>query len=231
MWSRASWTALSLPDDRHAQARIVGPRGLRPGARLHGDGRPRQRALSGVAPSPTRLTAPGARATFAQMFHCRSGWAGLVRPVTCHPSALEAHHAASHRIAHFSHSPAHRGRGGSSRGVPTGQETGEASVEVEMDGVRAAEDQHSVVKLVGGHGFSDFQAAFDRAFSRQPLQDEHYRVAATGELETAPRRWRAMFGRDSARPQGPSRDGSTLGRTGTWRDVADFGRKLQSRSP
>ncbi len=51
-----------------------------------------------------------------------------------------------------------------------------------MDGVGAAEDQHSVVKLVGGHGFSDFQAAFDRAFSRQPLQDEHYRVTATGEL-------------------------------------------------
>jgi hypothetical protein len=46
-------------------------------------------------------------------------------------------------------------------------------VEIELEGVGPAEDNSTVVKFVGIETLDDFQAAFDRTFSRQPLQDEH----------------------------------------------------------
>ena len=49
----------------------------------------------------------------------------------------------------------------------------EASVEIELDGKGPAEDQHSVIEFVDVHSLGDFKAAFDRAFSHKPLQEEH----------------------------------------------------------
>ncbi len=48
-----------------------------------------------------------------------------------------------------------------------------SEVEIELEGVGPAEDNSTVVKFVGIQTLDDFQAAFDRAFSRQPLQDGH----------------------------------------------------------
>lgn len=49
----------------------------------------------------------------------------------------------------------------------------EPEVELELEGVGPAEDEDTAIKFVGIHSLADFQAAFDLAFSRQPLQEEH----------------------------------------------------------
>lgn len=46
-------------------------------------------------------------------------------------------------------------------------------VEIELVGIGPAEDISTVIKFVDIHTLDDFQAAFDRAFSHQPLQEEH----------------------------------------------------------
>ncbi len=48
-----------------------------------------------------------------------------------------------------------------------------SEVEIELEGVGPAENNATVVKFVGIETLDDFQAAFDHAFSRQPLQDGH----------------------------------------------------------
>lgn len=44
-------------------------------------------------------------------------------------------------------------------------------IEIELKGVDS--DNGTVIKLVQIHTFEDFEKAFDRAFARRPLQDEH----------------------------------------------------------
>ena len=52
-------------------------------------------------------------------------------------------------------------------------EADEATVEIELEGVERAEDESTVIKFVDIHNMDDFNAAFDQAFARTPLQDEH----------------------------------------------------------
>ncbi len=52
-------------------------------------------------------------------------------------------------------------------------EAGDGEIEVELQGVGPAEGNGTVVKLIQIRSMADFEAAFERAFSRQPLQDEH----------------------------------------------------------
>ena len=52
-------------------------------------------------------------------------------------------------------------------------EADDAEVDVELEGVGPADGNATVIKLIRIHSFDDFEAAFDKAFSRQPLQDEH----------------------------------------------------------
>lgn len=52
-------------------------------------------------------------------------------------------------------------------------EPSENAIEIELEGVGPAEDNSTVVRFVDIQSFDDFQAAFDRTFSRSPLQDEH----------------------------------------------------------
>ncbi|MGD8375551.1 MAG: hypothetical protein PVF68_05370 [Acidobacteriota bacterium] len=46
-------------------------------------------------------------------------------------------------------------------------------VEIELEGVGRADDNATTLKLVKIESLDDFKAAFDRTFSRVPLQDEH----------------------------------------------------------
>lgn len=46
-------------------------------------------------------------------------------------------------------------------------------VEVELEGVGPADGNSTVLKFIHIRSLGDFQAAFDNAFSRQPLQEEH----------------------------------------------------------
>jgi len=52
-------------------------------------------------------------------------------------------------------------------------ERDEAKVEIELEGVGPADDEATVIELVEIHSLEDFKAAFENAFARQPLQDEH----------------------------------------------------------
>lgn len=52
-------------------------------------------------------------------------------------------------------------------------EDDEGYVEIELEGVEPTSDGDTVIKFVGINSLADFQAAFDQAFSRQPLQEEH----------------------------------------------------------
>jgi hypothetical protein len=47
------------------------------------------------------------------------------------------------------------------------------SVEVEIEGAGKAEGHDTTIRFVQIRSMADFQAAFDKAFSRVPLQDEH----------------------------------------------------------
>jgi hypothetical protein len=49
----------------------------------------------------------------------------------------------------------------------------EDTVELEFEGVGRTDGNDTVIKFVGIHTVDDFKKAFDRAFSRGPLQDEH----------------------------------------------------------
>lgn len=49
----------------------------------------------------------------------------------------------------------------------------EDTVEIELEGVGKTDGNDTVVKFVGIHSLDDFKKAFDRTFSRVPLQDEH----------------------------------------------------------
>lgn len=49
----------------------------------------------------------------------------------------------------------------------------DSTVELELEGVGASEDRDTALKFVGIHSYDDFMAAFDRTFSRRPLQEEH----------------------------------------------------------
>lgn len=49
----------------------------------------------------------------------------------------------------------------------------EDTVEIEFEGVGRTDGNDTVIKFVGIHTLEDFKKAFDRAFSRVPLQDEH----------------------------------------------------------
>jgi hypothetical protein len=49
----------------------------------------------------------------------------------------------------------------------------EDTVEIELEGVGKTDGNDTVVKFVGIHTLDDFKKAFDRTFSRVPLQDEH----------------------------------------------------------
>jgi hypothetical protein len=46
-------------------------------------------------------------------------------------------------------------------------------VELELDGIGPAGGNSTVIKLLGVHTPEDLEAAFDKAFSKVPLQDEH----------------------------------------------------------
>jgi len=50
---------------------------------------------------------------------------------------------------------------------------GDEGIEVELEGVGKSDGNDTVIKFVGINSFADFKKAFDRAFSRVPLQDEH----------------------------------------------------------
>lgn len=63
----------------------------------------------------------------------------------------------------------------------------EGEIEVELDTVQEDSD-HSVIKFVGIRSMADFQAAFDHAFARVPLQDEHPDWAAEIRQAIAERR-------------------------------------------
>ena len=52
-------------------------------------------------------------------------------------------------------------------------ESDEASIEIELEGVDSADGESTVIKLIDIHTMDDFQKAFDLAFARSPLQDEH----------------------------------------------------------
>lgn len=47
------------------------------------------------------------------------------------------------------------------------------TLEAEFEGVGEWDGTDTVIKFVGINSVADFEAAFDRAFARQPLQDEH----------------------------------------------------------
>lgn len=49
----------------------------------------------------------------------------------------------------------------------------ENALEIELEGIGPADGNSTVVRFVDIHSFADFQAAFERAFSKSPLQDEH----------------------------------------------------------
>ena len=49
----------------------------------------------------------------------------------------------------------------------------EGAFEVELYGVGPSDGTDTVIKFVNIEGMEDFEAAFDRAFATQPLQDEH----------------------------------------------------------
>jgi hypothetical protein len=49
----------------------------------------------------------------------------------------------------------------------------ESSAEIELEGVGASADRHTIIKLINIHTLDDFQKAADLAFSHKPLQDEH----------------------------------------------------------
>lgn len=49
----------------------------------------------------------------------------------------------------------------------------EDTVELEFEGVGRTDGNDTVIKFVGIRTLDDFKKAFDRAFSRAPLQDEH----------------------------------------------------------
>lgn len=49
----------------------------------------------------------------------------------------------------------------------------EPSVEIELEGVGASTDRHTIIKLIKINSLADFQAAADLAFAHKPLQEEH----------------------------------------------------------
>ena len=49
----------------------------------------------------------------------------------------------------------------------------DGEVEVELEGVGAADDYETVIKFVDIYSFEDFEKAFALAFARKPLQEEH----------------------------------------------------------
>ena len=52
-------------------------------------------------------------------------------------------------------------------------EADERTVEIELEGRGPVEDEETVILLVEIDTYDDFRAAFDKAFSRRPLQEEH----------------------------------------------------------
>jgi len=46
-------------------------------------------------------------------------------------------------------------------------------VEIELDGMGPVSDEHTVIKFIHISTLSDFERAFEQAFSRVPLQEEH----------------------------------------------------------
>ncbi|MEM8961318.1 MAG: hypothetical protein AAGD38_07575 [Acidobacteriota bacterium] len=67
-------------------------------------------------------------------------------------------------------------------------EDDEATVEVELEGIRAADGNDTVVAFVNIHTLEDFKAAFEKTFSRIPLQDEHDDWSADAKRAIAERR-------------------------------------------
>lgn len=49
----------------------------------------------------------------------------------------------------------------------------EGTVEIQLEGAGASEGRDTAIRFVNISSFADFEAAFNRAFSKQPLQDEH----------------------------------------------------------
>ncbi len=49
----------------------------------------------------------------------------------------------------------------------------EPAVEIELEGVGASTDRHTIVKFIKINTLEDFQAAADLAFAHKPLQEEH----------------------------------------------------------
>jgi len=49
----------------------------------------------------------------------------------------------------------------------------EDALEIELEGIGPADGNSTVIRFVDIRSFDDFQAAFERAFSKSPLQDEH----------------------------------------------------------
>jgi hypothetical protein len=52
-------------------------------------------------------------------------------------------------------------------------EADDGEVEIELEGRGSADDEETVILFTDIYSFDDFQAAFDLAFARRPLQDEH----------------------------------------------------------
>ena len=48
-----------------------------------------------------------------------------------------------------------------------------STIEIEIEGVGTSEDRDSALKFIGISSLDNFKAAFDRAFSKVPLQEEH----------------------------------------------------------
>lgn len=49
----------------------------------------------------------------------------------------------------------------------------EGTVEIQLEGAGASEGRDTALRFVAIHSFADFEAAFARTFSSQPLQNEH----------------------------------------------------------
>lgn len=67
-------------------------------------------------------------------------------------------------------------------------EDDEGEVEIELEGRGPVDDEETVILLVDVWSFDDFQAAFDKAFARGPLQDEHADWSAEMKDAVAERR-------------------------------------------
>ncbi len=52
-------------------------------------------------------------------------------------------------------------------------EADEGTVEIELEGVESADGERTVIEMVQIYSLDDFHKAFDLAFARRPLQEEH----------------------------------------------------------